>query len=109
MSGENLINFTDANFEEEALKADILVIVDFWAPWCGPCRMVGPLVEELAREYKGKIKVGKFNVDENSQIPARYRIRSIPTIMFFKNGQMVKEIVGAVPKHHIANAIKENM
>ncbi|MBI5417843.1 thioredoxin [Candidatus Poribacteria bacterium] len=109
MAGENLLEITDGNFEQEVLKSPIIVLLDFWAPWCGPCRMIAPIVEEISNEYKGQVKVGKMNVDENGSVPTRYRIRSIPTIMLFKNGQMVKEIIGAVPKAQIINFIKENM
>ncbi|MBI5206800.1 MAG: thioredoxin [Candidatus Firestonebacteria bacterium] len=109
MAGNNMINVTDANFDEEVLKSSQLVLLDFWAPWCGPCKMMAPLLEEILGEYKGKIKIGKMNVDENSAIPARFRIRSIPTIIFFKNGQKVNEIVGSVPKSQLVNAVNEKM
>ena len=94
----NLVEFTDSNFETEALKADQPVLVDFWAPWCGPCRMVGPIIEELAGSYSGKVKVGKLNTDDNPNVASRYGIMSIPTILLFKNGEIVDRIVGAVPK-----------
>jgi thioredoxin 1 len=94
----NLVEFTDSNFETEALKADKPVLVDFWAPWCGPCRMVGPIIEELAGSYSGKVKVGKLNTDDNPNVASRYGIMSIPTILLFKNGEIVDRIVGAVPK-----------
>jgi thioredoxin 1 len=90
--------FTDSNFDSEVLKSDKPVLVDFWAEWCGPCRMIGPIVEELSREYDGKVSVGKFNVDENPDIPTKYGIRSIPTLLVFKNGELVDKIVGAVAK-----------
>jgi thioredoxin 1 len=97
MSG-NLFEFTDNNFESEALKSDKPVLVDFWAPWCAPCRMVGPIIEELAGNYSNKIKVGKLNTDDNPGIASRYGIMSIPTILLFKNGEIVERIVGAAPK-----------
>ncbi|PYV83549.1 MAG: thioredoxin [Acidobacteria bacterium] len=97
MSG-NLFEFTDNNFESEALKSDKPVLVDFWAPWCAPCRMVGPIIEELAGNYSDKIKVGKLNTDDNPGIASRYGIMSIPTILLFKNGEIVERIVGAAPK-----------
>jgi len=88
---------TDATFNE-VINSDKPVLVDFWAEWCGPCKMIGPLVEELAGEYEGKAIVAKMDVDANSQIPAQFNIRSIPTLMIFKNGQLVDKVVGAVPK-----------
>lgn len=90
--------FTDANFQKEALESDIPVLVDFYADWCGPCKMVAPIVAELAEEYAGKIKIGKLNVDEASETASRYRVMSIPTLMIFKNGAAVDTVVGAVPK-----------
>lgn len=92
---------TDANFESEVLKSDKPVLVDFWAEWCGPCRMIAPIVEELAGEYEGKAKITKVDVDSNPQTSMKFGIRSIPTLLIFKDGQIVDQIVGAVPKTHL--------
>ncbi len=103
------VEFTDANFEELVLKSDKPVLVDFWAEWCGPCRMVGPVVEELSAEYEGKAVIGKVNVDLNSSISMNYGIRNIPTLLFFKNGQVVDKQVGVAQKSVLAAKLDAQM
>jgi thioredoxin 1 len=101
------LTFTDINFEKEVLKSKELVLVDFWAPWCGPCQMMGPIIEELAEEYQDKsIKIGKLNVDENEDIPARYNIMSIPTLIFFKDGKPIEQLVGVQNKNDLKKKIE---
>ncbi len=99
------MEFTDANFDAEVIKSDIPVLVDFWAPWCGPCKIVDPVVEEIAGEYDGRVKVGKLNTDDNREVAAKYGIMSIPTIMVFKGGEVKERIVGAQPKKSITEKI----
>ncbi|PCH68521.1 MAG: thioredoxin [Bacteroidetes bacterium] len=103
------VEFTDANFEELVEKSDKPAIVDFWAEWCGPCRMVGPLVEELADEYEGQAVIGKLNVDSAPQVSQKYGIRNIPTVLFFKNGEVVDKQVGAVPKSELEKKLKAQL
>jgi thioredoxin 1 len=100
------IEITDANFEQEVLKSDVPVLLDFWAVWCGPCKMIAPFVQEIANEYEGKIKVGKVDVDNNPQTAMTYGIRSIPTLLIFKGGKIADQIIGAVPKNTIVNKIE---
>lgn len=100
------VEITDANFEELVLKSDKPVLVDFWAEWCGPCRMVGPVVEELSKEYDGKAVVGKVNVDHNADISVKYGIRNIPTLLVFKNGEVVEKHVGIAPKNVLAGKLE---
>ncbi len=100
------LTFTDQNFEADVLKSDKPVVVDFWAPWCGPCRIVSPIIEELVKDYEGKIKVGKMNVDEN-HTPNHYGIMSIPSILFFKDGKPVKTMIGAQSKENYKKSVDE--
>ncbi len=98
--------FTDENFEEEVLKSDIPVLVDFWAVWCGPCKMIAPIVEQLAEELSGKVKIGKLDVDTNQETSIKYGIRGIPTLLIFNEGKVVDTIVGAVPKANILSKLQ---
>jgi thioredoxin 1 len=109
MATADTIELSDDNFEAEILESDTPALVDFWAVWCGPCRQIAPTVEELARAYKGKLKVGKMNVDDHQQVPQRYGIRSIPTLLVFKGGEVVGQIVGAVPKTKLEAEIKKHV
>ncbi len=101
--------FTDGNFETEAIKGKGVSVVDFWAEWCGPCRMITPIIEDLAGQYEGKVKVGKLNVDENSEVSQRYAIRSIPTILIFKDGEVVDRHVGTTTKAALQAKIEQHM
>ncbi len=103
------LHFTDANFKREVLESEQPVLVDFWASWCGPCKMIAPHVDEAAREYAGKMKIGKIDVDANPRIATEYGIMSIPTIIFFKNGKVLNQIVGAVSKVDLRRNIEENL
>jgi thioredoxin 1 len=98
MAGENVKHLTDAEFDEYVLKGDLPSLVDFWAPWCGPCKAIGPVIEELADEYSGKVQFTKMNVDENPATPGKYSIRAIPTLILFKGGEIVDQVTGAVGK-----------
>jgi len=102
-----LMEFTDGNFESEVVKSDKPCLVDFWAEWCGPCRMVGPVVEEIAKEYAGKLKVGKLNVDDNNKTAVQYGIMSIPSLLFFNGGKVVDQVIGAVPKKQLVQRIEK--
>jgi thioredoxin 1 len=103
----DLLQVTDDSFDDEIINSDLPVMVDFWAEWCGPCKMVGPVVEELAQEYEGKIKMAKMDVDKNRQTPVRFGIRNIPTLIMFKGGEVVQTIVGAQTKNQLDEELKK--
>jgi thioredoxin 1 len=105
---DKTLEFTKDNFATEVLQSDVPVLVDFWAVWCAPCRMVAPVVDEMATKYEGKVKVGKLNVDEHGEIATRYNVRGIPTLLLFNNGQVAEQIVGAVPRDAVANMIDKH-
>jgi thioredoxin 1 len=104
-----ILTGTDANFQAEVIKSELPVLVDFWAPWCGPCLMIAPVVEELAETHKGKLKVVKMNVDENAQTPQTYGIMAIPTMILFKGGELKEKLVGALPKAKLTEAIAKHI
>lgn len=106
---ENTVELTDSNFDDEVINSEVPVLVDFWADWCAPCRAIAPAVSELADEYQGKAKIGKLDVDNNQQVAMKYGIRSIPTLLIFKNGEVAEQIVGAVPKQQLENKLKNNL
>lgn len=105
----NALHLTDATFDQDVIKSNVPVLIDFWAAWCGPCRMIAPIIEEMATEYDGKAKICKLDVDNNQNTAMQFGIRSIPTLLIFKNGQVVDTIVGAVPKHHIAEKLNAHL
>lgn len=102
-----LLHLTDESFKREVLDSDLPVLVDFWAPWCGPCRAIAPIVEEIAKEFAAKLKVAKINIDENSKTPTQYGVMSIPTLMFFKKGQVADQVVGKLTRAELKNKIAE--
>jgi thioredoxin 1 len=103
------VELTEETFEQEVLKATMPVLIDFWAAWCGPCKMIAPIVEELATEYEGKLKIGKVDVDNNQKIAMQYGIRSIPTLLIFKGGKVVEQIVGAAPKKTLVEKLSKHL
>jgi len=105
MASDNVLHVTDASFEQEVMKAPTAVLIDFWAPWCGPCKAIGPIVDELAGEYAGRLKVVKINVDDNPQTPSRFGVRGIPNLVIIRDGQVKDQIIGAVPKAHLVKAV----
>jgi len=107
MSSENVITFTDDNFDKEVLQSDIPVLVDFWATWCAPCKAIAPLIDSIASEYEGRVKVGKVNVDDNPATPGKYGVRGIPTVILLKDGKVLDQVVGAIPKSQLEALIKK--
>jgi len=107
MAGADVLNVGDSDFKKEVLESQQPVLVDFWASWCAPCRAIAPAVEELATQYKGKVKVAKMNIDDNQDTPQQFGVRSIPTLLVFKGGKVVDQIVGAVPKSKLEDALKK--
>ena len=105
----DLMAVSDSTFDAEVLKSSLPVLIDFWAPWCGPCKAISPVIEELSKEYAGKLKVVKMNVDDNPQTPSKYGVRGIPNLIIFKGGQVQDQIVGAVPKAHLVKAIERTL
>ncbi len=106
MASNDVVTLEDGTFDAEVLKSDVPVLVDFWAVWCGPCKAIAPAVDELAKEYKGKLKVAKLDIDSHQAVPQRFGIRSIPTLLLFKGGRVVDTIVGAVPKSKLVDSVK---
>jgi len=107
--GASVMEINDSNFDQEVMKSDKLTLVDFWAPWCGPCRMIAPVMDELSKDYDGKVKFTKVNVDDNPSTASTFGIRGIPTIVFVKNGEVVDQVVGAVPKSELEKAINSSL
>lgn len=103
---ENIVEVSDATFEEDILKSDVPALIDFWATWCAPCKAIAPIVEEMAAKYEGRLKVAKMNVDDNQSTPGKYGVRSIPTLILFKNGEVADQVIGAVSKSHIEDFIE---
>lgn len=106
---ENIINVTDSNFDTLVLKSEMPALVDFWASWCAPCRAIAPIVDEMATQYNGKVRVVKMNVDDNPATPGRYGVRGIPTLILFKGGKVIDQLVGAVPKNQIKDLIEKGL
>ena len=104
---DGLFEFTDGSFDSDVIRSDLPVLVDFWAAWCGPCKAIAPVIQEIAIEYSGKVKVGKVDVDQNNQVAMQYGIRSIPTLLILKEGKVINQLVGAVPKNNITDLLDQ--
>jgi len=109
MASNDVVTLQDSTFESEVLKSDVPVLVDFWAVWCGPCKAIAPAIDEIAREYKGKVKVAKLDIDNHQEVPQKYGIRSIPTLLVFKGGKVVDTLVGAMPKSKLVESLKKHV
>ncbi|MBI4509521.1 MAG: thioredoxin [Deltaproteobacteria bacterium] len=109
MASADTIQFNDDDFDREVLKSETLVLVDFWAPWCGPCRALGPVVDQLAAQFRGKVRVGKVNIDDNHSTARRFGIKAVPTLMVFKDGKIVDQKVGSLPKGHIEEMVNRHL
>jgi len=109
MASSDVVTLQDSTFETEVLKSEVPVLVDFWAVWCGPCKAIAPAIDEIAKEYKGKVKVAKLDIDSHQQVPQRYGIRSIPTLLVFKGGKVVDTLVGAMPKSKLVESLKKHV
>ena len=109
MASASIVEVVDSAFDNEVIESEVPVLIDFWAPWCGPCRALSPVIEEISKDYEGRVKVGKVNVDENPETTMKFRIRSIPTLIVFKNGEVSEQIIGAVPKSEIEKVLNKTL